>query len=72
MKRYIAFHAGYNSGIATKEKAYEWAANFLGQGKVSSVHIAEVIEVVERATPAINTKSFLCELEEPPAVRKSA
>lgn len=63
MKRFIAFHGSSNSGIQTKEKAHEWAANLLGQGKVGAVHVAEVVEVVERAIPVINTKPFFAHLE---------
>lgn len=63
MKRFIAFHGSANSGIQTKEKAHEWAANLLGMGKVGAVHVAEVIEVVERATPIISTKPFFVQLE---------
>lgn len=67
MKKFIAFINGSNSGIQTKERAHEWAANQLGQGRIDKIHIAEVIETVERAQPTIEVKSFFCELNEPVA-----
>lgn len=65
MKRFIAFHNTSNSGIQTKEYATNWAQELLGQGKVSKVHIAEVIEVVERSAPPIEVKPFLVPQDEP-------
>lgn len=65
MKKYIAFHNSSNSGVQTKEKVHEWAANLLGQGKIGTVHVAEVIETVERATPIIEVKAFSTQLDEP-------
>ena len=63
MKRFIAFHGSSNSGIKSKEAATQWATELLGQGKVASVHIAEIIEVVERSAPPILVKPFFVALE---------
>lgn len=65
MKKYIAFLNGSNSGIQTREKAQQWAADILGQGKVSCVHVAEVIEVIERAVPIVTMKQFFVATDEP-------
>ncbi len=63
MKKYVAFTTNSNSGITTLEKASDWAANQLGTKlALSHVHVAEVIQIVERASPLISTKSFFTEL----------
>lgn len=72
MKRYIAFHNSMNSGIKSKEAALQWAQELLGQGKVGKVHIAEVIEVVERSAPPISVKQFFVELDDETEVEKAA
>lgn len=61
MKRYVAFHNSMCSGIQSKEKVLQWATELLGQVKVGKVHVAEVIEVVERSTPPISVKPFEAE-----------
>ena len=63
MKRYIAFHNSSNSGIRSKEAALQWATELLGQGKVGLVHLAEVIETVERSAPPIEVKPFFVQLD---------
>lgn len=63
MKRFIAFHGSANSGIKSKEGATQWATELLGQGKVGHVHIAEIIEIVERSAPPITVKPFFVQLE---------
>lgn len=63
MKKFIAFINGSNSGIQTHEKAVEWAQNQMTAGKWDKIHIAEVIEVVERTVPAVKVNSFFVALE---------
>lgn len=64
MKKFIAFNGAANSGIQTKEKAVEWASTQMGQKHgLDKVHIAEVVEVVERTVPAFKVTSFFVALE---------
>jgi hypothetical protein len=66
MKKYLAFHGSINSGIQTKDKAHDWAAQQLAvNSKIDKVYVAEVVETCERTTPTIETKQFFCELNEP-------
>lgn len=65
-KSYIAFHSGSQSGIQTHEKAMKWAQDQMTGGRVDKVHIAQIIEVVERSTPPITVSRF----EPEPAVLK--
>lgn len=59
MKRFIAFIGGANSGIQTREKAIAWAsAQMTQKTNIESVHIAEVIEVVERVVPAVEINRY--------------
>lgn len=57
-KSYIAFHSGSQSGIQTHEKAMKWAQDQMTGGRVDKVHIAQIIEVVERSTPPITVSRF--------------
>lgn len=64
MKKFIAFNGSVNSGIQTKEKAVEWATAQMSQKHgLDKVHIAEVVEVVERTVPAVKVTSFFVALE---------
>lgn len=64
MKKFIAFYSGSTSGIQTKEKAIAWASAQMSQKMgLDQVHIAEVIEVVERTVPCVEVKSFFVALE---------
>jgi hypothetical protein len=58
MKKFIAFVSGSNSGIQTYDKAVDWAQNQMTNGRIDKIHIAEVIEVVERTVPAVKTSTF--------------
>lgn len=65
MKRYIAFDGNGNSGIQTKEKATQWAIDRMAKNTaVSTIHIAEIFEVVERAIPPVTVKSFIAVAED--------
>lgn len=59
MKRYIAFQNSSNSGIQTREKALEWAANTITQKGCSTAYLCEVMEVIERSTPPITTRAYV-------------
>lgn len=66
MKRFIAFSGGSNSGITTKEKAREWATQWLTKNVTTVVvHITEVIETADRDTPPITFNQFFVDLDEP-------
>lgn len=58
MNKFIAFNGSSNSGIQTKEKAVEWASTTMTHHKVDKIHIAEVIEVVERTVPPVKVTPF--------------
>lgn len=65
MKKFIAFTSAGNSSIISKEKAIEWAKTQMVQKQsLERVHIAEVIEVVERTEPIVAVKQFFVALDE--------
>lgn len=54
MNKYVAFAAGSNSGIMTKDKAVEWARTRMGTKQtLGHVQIAEVVYVVKRTQPSV-------------------
>jgi hypothetical protein len=70
MKKFITFVNGSNSGIQTYDKAVEWAQKQMVNGRMDEVHVAEVIEVIERTVPSIRTVPFRA--SEPNEVAKAA
>jgi hypothetical protein len=60
MKKYVAFANQQFSGIVTKEEAQKWAANYLSKHpNLAHVHVAEVLEVVERQESPIATRPYI-------------
>ena len=70
MKKFIAFTTNSNSGIKSKDDVIAWANTQLAQKQnLIEVHVAEVIEVVERTVPTTQIRRFFLNLDGEPVAK---